>query len=614
MRVETVGRDAPRAPAAEHPLLLPHQLAALQAMLDLEASCADVRVSDTETMSTRYGILGDKPGSGKSYVVAELLLNMDAAHLPASDPVRRQVSLHMSVSSHVGSGATTVPVNVLVVPHNIVSQWSGVLRLFSGGGGDGLWRVVSRVADVPDAVEDLHAAARGESRLRLAVVSAVHFPDIVTVLRSHSYMLWRLVFDEADSLRFRMPDAYIRAARFHWFVTASMQNLFCRNAVADHVTVAHSAGDATTAVLHRQPLSRSAYIRGFFGSAYQPWDRFIAKTVVVADNAFIDESFDVAPPLCHEVESAAPLHTRVLTGIAPRELIERLNAGDMESALGIVYPGRADNEGNIIAAAVSDMERRLENARLELEYIRGRSYAASAHAETAVARHTARVQRLEENVRSVRDRIQGATECLICYQEMAHKTIVPCCSNSFCLRCISSWVTACSPTCPMCKRTLRASDLVVCREEGAARQEEDLYQAGGVTFDRRRPKESNVLRLLQAIAGGPGAEGRRILFFCDNEYAIDHVGRQAMTDSGIPYAALKGNSASINKRVREFSAGPGPRALLVNCSYYGCGLDLSAATDVIMFHAVDSRMDQQIIGRAQRPNRAGRLNVWRFTH
>ena len=71
---------------------------------------------------------------------------------------------------------------------------------------------------------------------------------------------------------------------------------------------------------------------------------------------------------------------------------------------------------------------------------------------------------------------------------------------------------------------------------------------------------------------------------------------------------------NATKRIGEFADAVETRALVVNCKNYGCGQNLNMATDVIMFHAVDSRMDEQIIGRAQRAPRVGRLNVWRFIH
>ena len=616
MQVSTVGESAPRADAAAHPLLLPHQLATMQAMLDMERDCADLKLPQNprESVSTRLGILGDKPGSGKSYVVSELLLSCGTGHIPRSERVRITVSPHVSITTGGDTEVRPLDVNILVVPHNIVSQWTGVLRHFTRQEPDAdKYSVVSRACDVRRAAETLAALRDGGSAVRVMLVSASLYPDVVTLLKSNALSASRVVFDEADSLRFRSPCPYPSAARFYWFVTASVQNLFPGYAVGYSITVDHSDGAAETRVSHRAARTNSSHIRSFFANFISRWSRYIARTIVIADNPFVDKSFDLQPPQNRSISCTAPLHTRVLSGIASREILQRLNAGDLETALMYMHPERTDSERNVITAALAQFNVELGNARAELDYIRRRRYATPQMADAAVARQELKVRRCEENIRNVKDRIQNATECSICYSEIRNKTVVPCCNNSFCLSCITTWVAASHPSCPLCKKHLRTTDFMVCCE-APPREAREEYSLAGIVFDRKKPKTVNLARLLDSIIAGDDAAQRKILFFCDNEYAIDNSGKQAMRNSRIPFSALKGNSASINKRVREFNDEPGPQALLVNCSFYGCGLNLTAATDVIVYHAMDSRMDQQIIGRAQRPPRTSRLNVWRFVN
>eukprot|EP00873_Tetraselmis_striata_P033836 jgi/Tetstr1/454100/TSEL_041019.t1 len=581
-------------------------------MTDIERGCEALAVGgDGDVVSTRTAILGDKPGSGKSYVVAALLLECGVDHIPRSAPLRRCISSHMSVTTRPGDDGTALPLNVLVVPHNIVSQWSAVLAAFSAGPGDDeRYTVVSRTGDLGRADEVISQVGRGESPVRLMMASASLYPDIVTILHSNQYRATRVVFDEADSLRFRTPLGRGNVARFYWFVTASIHNLFAWGQEPHPLVLQHTSGEERSFISGYRPACSSAHIRSFFAYHNSAWARFIARTIVVADNAFIDTSFDLVPPETFRVPCTAPLHTRVMSGIASREILARLNAGDLDTALMYMHPERTDSEPNIIAAALAQLEMDLDNARAVLDFVQRRRYATREQGSAAVRRQ-------EEMIGNVKARIQDATECLICYSPMANKTVVPCCSNSFCLSCITTWVTSSYPSCPMCKRMLHTTDFLVCRD-GAARAspEKQEYEAGGVTFDRRESKAHNLGVLLRGIARGrgEGAPARKLLLFCDNEYALENTGRRVMRSVDIPFAALKGNAASINKRVREFNEADGPRALLINCTHYGCGLNLSGATDVIIFHAMDARMDKQIIGRAQRAPRSSRLRVWRFTN
>lgn len=609
MEIPTVGPHAPRADAARHPLLLPHQLATLRAVLDVERGCEAIPVSGDadESVAARIGVLGDKPGSGKSYVVADLLLNCGHDHIPRSSPVRRQISCSVAVTTRpIDDQQERLALSLLVVPHNIVSQWSRVLEEF--GAGNRL-KTVSRTVDLAAASEIVSALAEGESPVRMMMISASFYPDVVAVLRGNRCCAARVVFDEADSLRFRNPHEHRCAAGFHWFVTASVHNLFCSSySSGEPLVLMHSNGAVSAPMPSRAPACNSGHVRSFFSFNTLYWSRFVSRLVVVADNAFVDSSFDLTPHEEFRVRCAAPLHTRVLSGIASRDVLSRLNAGDLDAALVHLHPERTDSEQNIISAALAQFRLELDNANAVLDFMQRRRYAARSQLDTALTRQRAKIARLEGNIRNVKERIQCATECLICFSPMASKTVVPCCSNSFCLSCITTWVTAANPSCPMCKQLLRTTDFMVCSDDVQA-QPREQYEAGGVTFDRLRSKAQNLTQLLRKLSRDRAS---KLLLFCDSEYALENAGKRAMESAGIPFSSLKGNTASINKRVCEFNEATEPRALLINCSHYGCGLNLNKATDVIIYHTVDSRMDQQIIGRAQRAPRSGRLRVWRF--
>jgi len=76
---------------------------------------------------------------------------------------------------------------------------------------------------------------------------------------------------------------------------------------------------------------------------------------------------------------------------------------------------------------------------------------------------------------------------------------------------------------------------------------------------------------------------------------------------GLKYATIKGNS--VNETIRKYRSDE-LDALLVNSRNYGSGLNLENTTDVILFHKFENQLEQQIIGRAQRPGRTSVLNVW----
>ena len=622
MDVRTVTAEDPHVPAEAHPLLLPHQKHTLAALWGLESSCNDLDAGDAR-ITTRVGVYGDKAGSGKSYVIAEMMLKRGAA--PAATNYINQITDHMSIRYGAEASAREpVPLNLLVVPHNIVTQWKGVLEHMSSKT-EKEYLAAYRITDLPTARAELEKCKRREAgAVKVLMISASLFSDVMLILRSLEMKLHRMVFDEADNIRLKTgyyatpAERHDGMARFNWLVTASLQNLFGGSSIGGRINILHSDRSVVHSSIGRFPMSNSTHIRDMLRTYVTNLRNIYNKIIVITDNAFIDQSFNLMPPEEFAVACTAPLHTRILRGIAENEILSRLNAGDIGGAVSMMSPERTGSESNIVALAVSQMNTALENARAEYDFVMRRVYHSREAGEHARQRALGRVEKAERDVENVKRRIREATACPICYESISTKTIVPCCNNSFCLNCITAWVASRHrASCPMCKKDLKISNFMVCCEtaqSGETSVQRDEYTQGGVVIDKTLGKADNLDVLLSAIANAPDAAVRKILFFSDNEYANENVAEPAMRRAGINYGVLKGNVHCMNKRLKDFKSDGSTQALLINCSHYGCGLDLSKATDLILYHRVNPRLDHQVVGRAQRPPRAGRLRVWRFLH
>jgi hypothetical protein len=453
---------------ADHPLLLPHQRACLAAMWKIERECGSIPLDDDPMVrvTSRVGLYGDKAGSGKSYVLAEMMLR--APCVPVSTDVTRHLTRYMSVMFRADTARDedVIPLSLLVIPHNIVSQWRAVLEHMSRGD-PFAYAVVSRATDISAMGDALDACARREQRaIRLLVVSASLFSEAVSALRTRHMTIARVVYDEADSIRlktFNNDEESFSMARFNWLVTASMQNLLSSVSVGYGITVAHSNGAVEHRSQYRYQMCNSAVIRDMLRIEFNA-SKYLSKISVVTDNAFVDASFGLIEPEVNLVRCTAPLHTRVLSGIAPREVMRRLNAGDIQSAISSLRPNRADTETNIITAAISHLNAALVNARMEHEYAVRRQYATSDAKEAAEERTLMRVRRYERDIANVTERIREATGCPICYNDISTKTVLPCCNNSFCMACITTWVATrgARAECPMCKAPTSPSQFLDC--------------------------------------------------------------------------------------------------------------------------------------------------------
>ena len=82
---------------------------------------------------------------------------------------------------------------------------------------------------------------------------------------------------------------------------------------------------------------------------------------------------------------------------------------------------------------------------------------------------------------------------------------------------------------------------------------------------------------------------------------------------GIRVKQLKGNKDAIAATLRAFQGGE-LRCLLLNSRNAGSGLNITAATHVILLHAMTHEEEKQILGRAYRMGRTEPLHFIRLLH
>ena len=52
--------------------------------------------------------------------------------------------------------------------------------------------------------------------------------------------------------------------------------------------------------------------------------------------------------------------------------------------------------------------------------------------------------------------------------------------------------------------------------------------------------------------------------------------------------------------------------LLLNSNHCGSGINLENTSDLVIYHDMTDSKITQVIGRAQRPGRTSKLNIWRL--
>ena len=114
--------------------LKPHQLTLLYKCIEFENNRIKLKnyktirekyinLQDNDYIKTHVGILGDKVGSGKSYVILSLIMkNKDINYSQIETFGHNKVFLN--ISTQVENYKT----NLLVVPHNLFYQWCAYIK------------------------------------------------------------------------------------------------------------------------------------------------------------------------------------------------------------------------------------------------------------------------------------------------------------------------------------------------------------------------------------------------------------------------------------------------------------------------------------------------------
>jgi hypothetical protein len=530
-----------------------------------------------DTMHTRLGIMADRVGSGKSYVVLALV------HATRRDALRDEPVVRTFANNRVvltmRDSLRPISATMLVIPHLLCSQWEGYIRRF-GGGMDHV--MVSRTKHMA-AFETTEALERAD----LIVVTSSYYNQVVMLLNMHKLSLRRVVYDEADTLS--IASCLPVPAAFTWFVTASYQNLvYPRGCFADQ-----GQGQRFESVA--LGVKGTGYIKTLFSDLC----RDVTRALIVKNrDDFVTRSMEFPEPCVQHVVCRDPVAVRVLRGAVDQCIIECLNAGDIASALKHVQACNRGNEESIVAMLLSKLQRQLRSLDMRIGIERTVEFESEAEREAELAPLEARREAVQQKMAMVKDRIVETRVCCICLDEVDTKAVLACCSNAFCFGCVSRWLHK-QQLCPICKSPAALSQLLLVEghDGGPARP------AGpDQVHDKNQIKDK--VQHLRSIVTSPGA---KVLVFSSFENTFTEVVAM-LQRSGVKHKYLKGNHMSVKNIVDNYR-NHDLDVLLVNTNNYGSGLNLENTTDVVMMHRFNSEVERQVIGRAVRCGRTTPLRV-----
>jgi SNF2 family DNA or RNA helicase len=623
--------ESPKATQPPH-IKLPlrdHQLALLAAMEMREnQGVTGIQYKNTTTYS-RYGILGDEVGSGKSLVVLSYI-----AAMKNKNPYTQIQNLFPDsrgdlFSVYTTTLQTTVNSSLIIVPHTIYRQWQTYckehtnLNIFYAKSA----KDISALMDSPSWA-DISGNVGGKTK-RAELIEKLNQSDAVLVSNTlyatleyyaeHNNISWKRVFiDEADTM-YISGTARPTHAPFTWFITATWPNF---------LMVGHCIRPLMMTFYNQNATEYSPALGEWLGSEIGPvsaggvgritWFNVRSKrwfepyytqhvlrglTVLMCSKEFLSTSRKMPLTQYTTLMCEQPATHRVLAGFVNANIQNMLHAGNVDGALAELGVN-ADTPMNLVEAVTHEREKELDRLKKTLAFKQTIDYATPQAKEAALASLIGKIASVESQLTTFKERLTATTieDCPICYDDPKQNsaTMTPCCHRIFCGACILQSLTR-GLTCPMCRAQIKTGELVQLVDESKTKKKKAKDDASKLLSKPRQ--------LLKFLKENPEA---RVLVF--SRYDNPFLALERDCDSeGISYHTLRGNKDVIASTIKSFEKGE-KRVLFLPTESAGAGLNLVSASHIVLFHAMTPEEEKQAVGRAYRLGRTEPLSVIRLLH
>ena len=568
-----------------------HQLASLYYINKLENNDY-FRVNNKKVEST-MGVIADKVGSGKSLIVLSVIANKKilnkTLHSYKSDGYINTIRKN--------EDKECINTNVIVVPHGLVKQWQKYIEQHTTL----KYITVNNKKTFLPIKEDINKL----NEYDITLVSSTKYNEFTELFNiyypnTHLYetlKVSRLFIDETDSIK--ISSCKKLHASFYWFITSSYKRLLSPDGEVKYENVNGQLSNYYNYSLgyFKRVVINGITSRGFIREALCKFsiitENISSKLIIKNCDKFIESSFKIEQPNIIKILCKNPISLNILSGVISNDILSHVNAGDVHGAIEKLNCTKV-NENNLIKTVTIELENTISNKKIELEMKSKMIYSSEQAKNKSLQNINNKIIELESKKKSIIDRLNDNKMCPICYDDINNCSIPKCCKSSFCFECLSLWLSQ-NSNCPLCRTFINVNDLIV------------------ITQEKQKSKDELLDKIVHVkdIIENKINKDSKVLIFSGYDNTFNQI-TNILVQNNIKYARLMGQSTAISNKVNSFKSTDEDsiKALMLNSNYFGSGLNLENATDLIIYHNMNEELTQQVIGRAQRPGRTKKLNIY----
>ena len=584
-----------------------HQSAVIEKMNEFENIFFKGKTVDNSILFSRYGILGDYVGVGKTLMVlGHIVSNLQNSSV--FDFVKYNkfsntnfYSLEKTTHTDISNAGCLV-----IVPHTLFRQWSDEIKTKTNL--KALFLKTRKNVDSESFLKDI-------TTHDIVLVSNTLFKEVYLRTINTKIRWKRIYIDEADTIEIKstyindLPSSY---CNFIWFITASFINLlfvsnyslYLSQLFINRYLESNTIDTEFRELIQKNFNVQQQSLRLFITNRSVRFLNFIINSehilrgnlVIRCKKSFIDSSIELPPLFSKTILCKPPISHRIVYDIINSNVRQLINGGDIKTALESLGD-KTENNNSIIQAVTENKVKELERLEKTYEFKQSLEYSSPQVKEAALKNLQEKIDQMREQISSLKKRIENYKEeiCPICYDDFNNPLITSCCSRVFCALCILQSLSR-TPICPMCRATINPQSL---KKISINSEEENTVVSSQPDLGIKK-KIDTFFDILKENPKG------KFLVFSRFDNSFIEIMEKCRVEN-LTAKELKGSKDTIASLLEQFRKGS-INILCLNTLQMGAGLNITEATHVILLHAMNHEEEKQILGRAYRVGRKNELN------
>ena len=560
--------------ATKHFIPYVYQIQTMNAMMNLEMNTK--YINDNQCIQSNIGILANKVGSGKSICILGVIMS----HLKLKEreyiPVNACNIKDIVIIDEKNKNANISGCNLIVCHvHLIHTVWELYIKQYT--------KLKYKIIKNKDFPIDWDNVVEND----IIIISATNYN---VLMRDKKCILFsRIIFDEVDSLQISACE--IPKARFTWFVTSSIINLFFSNGY-------YFKYDKKKELVYKICTNKIT-TNGFIKNTCKQFEMdnanvYLKHIIIKMKDIYIDTFLNL--PSIHEdtIICKEPYYIEILENVVDAQILQMLNSNDVDSAF--EYMGiEVHTKDNIVANTCKDYNVKIYNLKRKLDYLS----SIQKYTQNDQARNEEKINEINEKIveietkknmikEKIHDKMYAQDICSIC-TENVENILLHCCYNLICQTCATCIIKTneLQFLCPFCR-------------------EIDLPRQNLLLFDKKiiKSKFDTLIDNVKKIMIDD--QESKIIIYCQYTNVINDMLSHLKT--------YKIFAKKINEKNIELYMKNKLQVMILGDNCFNYGINLINTTHIIFYHKTNNIMKSQVLGRVYRHGRTQKLNITNLSY